>query len=82
MYIFCFKYPNLFFVAGGGFEPPSYISPGYEPGDLTTSPPRNVFYILSFNCPFLSFYDITNICKSFNFKLFIFEKYFHQWYPF
>ena len=31
------------FVAGRGFEPLSYIVPGYEPGDLTTSPPRDVF---------------------------------------
>lgn len=32
------------FVAGRGFEPLSYIAPGYEPGDLTTSPPRDMFY--------------------------------------
>lgn len=28
-------------VARVGFEPTSFIFPGYEPGDLTTSPPRN-----------------------------------------
>jgi hypothetical protein len=42
IFIFFCTINTVFFEARVGFEPTSFIVSGYEPDDLTTSPPRNV----------------------------------------